>query len=66
MAVAALVLSVLAVLIAGISAWYARRLVVSTEGAERIEAARRHDEMQPTLVGEYVQASDTREGQRPE
>lgn len=65
MAVAALVLSVVAVFIAAISAWYARRLAVSTEVAERIETARRHDELQPTLVGEYAQASETREGQRP-
>jgi len=65
MAVAALVLSVVAVLIAGSSAWYTRRQAVSTEAAEKIESARRHDELQPILIGEYVQASNTREGQRP-
>ena len=65
MVLAALVLSVVAVFIAGISAWYARRQAVSTEAVGRIDAARRHGELQPTLVGEYVQVSDTREGQRP-
>lgn len=65
MAVAAFVLSVVAVFIAGISAWYSRRQAVSAEGAERIETARRHDELQPVLVGEYAQAGETREGQRP-
>ena len=65
MVVAAFALSVIAVLVAGISAWYARRQAVSTEGARSIEAERRHDELHPILVGEYVGASDTRDGQRP-
>jgi hypothetical protein len=65
MAVAALVLSVVAILVAGASAWYTRRQAVSTEGARRIEGARRHDELRPVLVAEYVGASDTRDGQRP-
>jgi len=65
MIVAAFVLSVVAVLVAVISAWYTRRQAVSTEGARSIEADRRHDELRPILVGEYVAASDTRDGQRP-
>lgn len=65
MTVTALVLSVVAVLIAGMSAWYTRRQAISTEAASRIDAARQHGELQPTLVGEYVQVSDTREGRRP-
>ncbi len=72
MAVTALVLSVIAIIAAGVSAWYTRRQAVaadrqavSAEEVRRIEAARRHDELQPSLVGEYVAASDTREGQRP-
>ena len=56
MAVAALVLSIVALFV---SAWYTRR-----QGVQRTEAARRHDELQPVLVGAYVQASDTRDGQR--
>jgi hypothetical protein len=72
MAVTALVMSVVAIVVAGASAWYTRRQAIATdrqavsgEGVRRIEAARRHDELQPSLVGEYVAASDTREGQRP-
>jgi hypothetical protein len=65
MTVAALVLSVVAILVAAASAWYARRQAVSAEGAREIEAARRHDELHPILVGEYVPASDTRDSQRP-
>jgi DNA-binding transcriptional regulator YdaS (Cro superfamily) len=65
MTVAALVLSIAAVLIAGLSAWYTRRQAVSSEGARRIEAARRHDELRPAIVGEYVEVSDTRDGQWP-
>jgi len=65
MTVAALVLSVVAVLVAGASAWYTRRQAVSAEGVRRIESARRQDELRPILVGEYVAASDTRDGQRP-
>ncbi len=65
MIVAAFVLSIVAVVVAGVSAWYTRRYAVSAEGARRIEAARRQDELRPNLVGEYVSASDTRDGQRP-
>ncbi len=65
MTVAAFVLSVIAVLVAGASAWYTRRQYVSAEGVRRIEAARRHDELRPVLIGEYVTAGKTREGQRP-
>jgi len=65
MTVAALVLSVVAILVAAASAWYTRRQAVSAEGAREIEAARRHDELRPILVGEYVPASDTRDSQRP-
>jgi len=65
MAVAALVLSVVAILVAAASAWYTRRQAASAEGTRRIEAARRHDELAPVLVGEYVEASETREQQRP-
>jgi hypothetical protein len=65
MTVAALVLSVVAVLVGGVSAWYTRRQAVSTEEVRGIESARRQDEMRPILVGEYVAATDTRDGQRP-
>jgi hypothetical protein len=65
MATAALIVSILAIVIATASAWYTRRQAISTEGVERTEAARRHDELQPVLVGAYVYAEDTREGQRP-
>jgi hypothetical protein len=72
MAVTALVLSVIAIVVAGVTALYTRRQAtaadrqaVAAEEARRIEADRRHDELQPSLVGEYVAASDTREGQRP-
>ncbi len=65
MAIAAFILSILAIGIATASAWYTRRQAISTEGVQRTEAARRHDELQPVLIGEYVQASDTRDGQRP-
>jgi DNA-binding transcriptional regulator YdaS (Cro superfamily) len=65
MVVAAFVLSVVAVLVAGVSAWYARQQSVSAEGARRIEAARRHDELRPSLAGEYVTARKTRDGDRP-
>jgi DNA-binding transcriptional regulator YdaS (Cro superfamily) len=65
MALAALVLSVIAVLVAAVSAWYTRRQSVSAEGVRRIEAARRHDELQPVLVGKYVSAEGTRHRQRP-
>ena len=65
MTVAALVLSVVAIVVAGVSAWYTRRQAASAEGVRRIETARRHDELRPILVGEYVAASDTREGQWP-
>jgi DNA-binding transcriptional regulator YdaS (Cro superfamily) len=65
MAVAALVLSIVAVVVAGLSAWYTRSQAVSAEGVRRIEAARRQDELRPSLDAEYVDASDTREGQRP-
>ena len=65
MAVAAFVLSLVAVLVAVVSAWYARRQAVSAEGVRIIEAARRHDELCPDLTGEYVTARKTRDGQRP-
>ena len=65
MAVAALVLSIVAILVAAVSAWYTRRQTVSAEAVRSIEAARRHDELRPSILGEYVQASDTRDGQRP-
>ena len=72
MAVAALVLSVVAIIVAGVSSWYTRRQAaaadrqaVSAEEVRRIETARRHDELKPSLFGEYVAANDTREGQRP-
>jgi hypothetical protein len=65
MAVAALVLSVVAVLVAGASAWYTRRQAASAEGVRSIESARRQDELRPNLDGKYVAAGDTREGQRP-
>jgi hypothetical protein len=62
MAVAALILSIVAILVAGASAWYTRREAISAEGVRRIEDARRKDELRPVLVGEYVEASDTRDG----
>jgi len=65
MTVAALVLSVVAVLVAGVSAWYTRRQAVSAKEVRGIEPARRQNELRPILVGKYVAASDTRDGQRP-
>jgi hypothetical protein len=65
MVVAALVLSIVAILVAAVSAWYTRRQAVSEEAVQSIEAARRHDELHPIIVGEYVQASGTRDRQRP-
>jgi hypothetical protein len=72
MAVAAFVLSVIAIAVAGVSAWYTRRQAaaadrqaVAAEEVRKLEAARRHEELQPSLVGKYVAASNTREGQRP-
>jgi hypothetical protein len=65
MAVAALVLSIVAALIAGLSAWYTRRQAVSAEDVRRIETGRRHDELLPGLVGVYIEAGETRDGQRP-
>lgn len=65
MTVAAFVLSIVAVVVAGVSAWYTRRQAVSAEGVRTIEAARRQDELRPVLAGLYVEASDTRIGQRP-
>jgi hypothetical protein len=65
MNVAALVLSVVAVLVAVVSVWYTRRQSVSAEGVRRIETARRHDELCPILVAEHVTARKTRDGQRP-
>lgn len=65
MAVAALVLSIVAILVAAVSAWYTRRQAVSAEGVQSIEAARRHGELRTIIIGEYVQASETRDGQRP-
>ena len=65
MNVVALVLSVVAILVAGASAWYTRRQAVSAEAVRAIESGRRHDELHPVLVGTYVGASDTRDGQRP-
>jgi hypothetical protein len=47
MAVAAVVLSIVALFVAGVSAWYTRRQAISTEGVQRTEAARRHDDLQP-------------------
>lgn len=65
MAVAALVLSIVSIFVAAVSAWYTRRQALSAEGVRSIESARRHDELDPTIFGEYVQASATRDGQRP-
>jgi hypothetical protein len=65
MAVAAFILSVVAIVIAGASAWYTRRQAVSTEGVQRVEEARRHEELSPDLEGRYVETADTREGKRP-
>ena len=72
MAVLAVVLSVVAILVAVASAFYTRsqamhtrRQADSAEAFRELEAARRHDELIPKLTGEYVQASDTRDRQRP-
>jgi hypothetical protein len=51
--------------LSAVSAWYTRRQAVSAEGVRSIEVARTHDELRPAIVGEYVQASDTRSGRRP-
>lgn len=61
MALAALVVSVVALLVAGASAFYARQQARSAEGTRRIEAARLHSELAPVLAGEYVAADQTRE-----
>lgn len=65
MTVAAFILSIVAILVAAVSAWYTRRQAVSGEGLRKIEAARRHDELRPALAGKYVPARNTQGGQRP-
>lgn len=65
MAVIALVLSIIAVVVAGVSAWYTRRQAVSADAVRKIESARRHDELQPVLAGHYVALSDVPEWDHP-
>src|SRR4051794_18213892 len=54
MAVAALVLSIVAILVAAVSAFYTRQQAAAAEGTRRIEAGRRHSELTPVLEAAYV------------
>ena len=63
--VAAFVISIIAVVVAGLSAWYTRRQADAAEGVRKIEADRRHEELRPVLSGVNVDASETRDGLRP-
>lgn len=65
MAVAALVLSVVAILVAAASAFYTRQQAAAAEGTRLIEAGRQHREMAPILEGEYVSAEATHGKLRP-
>lgn len=65
MAFAALIVSVVAALLAGASAFYTRRQAAAAEGTRRIEAERRHRDLAPVVVAKYVDASDTRDQVRP-
>jgi hypothetical protein len=65
MAIAALVLSVLAILIAGASAYYTRQQAAAAEGTRVIEAGRRHRDLTPVLHATYVATEDTRSKERP-
>jgi hypothetical protein len=64
-AVAALIVSIVALLVAAASGFYARQQARSAEGTRRIEAARRHGELTPVLDASYVEARSTREKARP-
>ncbi|MEV8517888.1 hypothetical protein [Dactylosporangium sp. NPDC051484] len=65
MTVAAFVVSIIAAIVAGLSALYARKQAASAEEVRKIEAARRHDELCPKLLAEYVPSTVTRDGPRP-
>jgi hypothetical protein len=65
MAVAALIVSIVALVVAGASAFYARQQARSAEGTRRIDASRRHGELTPVLIAEYVPPDETRDGERP-
>jgi hypothetical protein len=65
MAVAALVLSIVAILVAAVSAFYTRQQAAAAEGTRRIEAGRRHSELTPVLEAAYVDREDTRDQVRP-
>jgi len=63
--VAALVISIVALFVAGLSALFTRQQAAAAEGSRRIEAGRRHQELCPVLKVEYVGEVDTRDGTRP-
>jgi hypothetical protein len=65
MDVAALVLSIVAILVAGISAYYTRQQAAAAEGTRVLEAGRRHQELAPVLEATYVPPEDTRSQVRP-
>jgi hypothetical protein len=45
--IAALAISIIAIIVAGLSAWFTRQQAEATEGTRRIEADRRHQELTP-------------------
>ena len=61
MALAALIVSVLALLVAAAAALFAKRQSDSTSRLETFEAARRHDELSPQLVARAVPATEHRQ-----
>ena len=65
MTVAALVTSIIAAILSAACAWYTRRQAGEASLVRKIEAERRHEEMTPDLVGEYVKQGDTHSGERP-
>lgn len=65
MAIAAFILSAVAVFIALASANYTRRQAITAEDTRAIEADRRHTELAPRLQAEYIPADRMRNGERP-
>jgi hypothetical protein len=60
MTLAALVLSVVAILVAGVSAFYTKQQADAAEATRLIEASRRHQETAPDLDAVYVGAEPAR------
>jgi hypothetical protein len=62
---AALVISIIAAILAAASTWYTRRQATEASLVREIEDARRHEELAPVLVGEFLPISNTRHRKRP-